>query len=368
MKRITALLLSAVVCAGLLSGCGEKTSGNQSNAGNNNPSSASGSGAQLSGKTLVVGTMAKTMGIPIQYAKEKGYFDEAGLDVEIVIFATGAPINEAMAAKELDVAVSGMASVYALATGNYTYVGDCTIASQGQSIFVRADSDIAKAAGKDGILGSAETINGISILGPTATAAHYNAIQYAECFGLTSSDITVVNMEYAQAYQAFITGEGDAIATTPPYSNQLAADSAFVQAADLTQTSGAALTDAIYVQNEVAGNRSADIQAFLEVYYKASAELMADPAMRAEFGTKWYAEEGITYSEEDMANEIAGNDYTTVDFMNQSSYIFGSTMIHIGDFFVDQGMIESSNYPNIVNSMDTSYVETITGHAVKIAD
>ena len=97
----------------------------------------------------------------VTIAEEKGYFEDAGLDVELEIFATGAPINEAMAAGELDVAVSGMASIYALGTGMYTYIGDGVITTGGESIYVREDSDIAKAgADEDGIIGSAETLKG----------------------------------------------------------------------------------------------------------------------------------------------------------------------------------------------------------------
>ena len=40
---------------------------------------------------LNVGTMALTCGIPVLYAEEKGYFKDAGLNVNIELFATGAP-------------------------------------------------------------------------------------------------------------------------------------------------------------------------------------------------------------------------------------------------------------------------------------
>lgn len=93
-------------------------------------SGASSDGAAASGseggsfKTLNVGTMALTCGIPVLYAEEKGYFKDAGLDVNIEIFATGAPINEAIAADQIDIAVSGFASVYSLANANCTWLAD----------------------------------------------------------------------------------------------------------------------------------------------------------------------------------------------------------------------------------------------------
>lgn len=59
-----------------------------------------------------VGTQPTTIGVPAQYALEKGYFKEEGLDVDLVLFPTGAPLNEAIAAGELDVAANGLASVF----------------------------------------------------------------------------------------------------------------------------------------------------------------------------------------------------------------------------------------------------------------
>ena len=59
-----------------------------------------------SGKAPVlrVATMPLTAGVPVQYAADHGFFEEEGLNVQIDYYATGAPINEAIAAKEADIA------------------------------------------------------------------------------------------------------------------------------------------------------------------------------------------------------------------------------------------------------------------------
>ena len=264
MKKLFALLLAAAMILSMAA-CGSGTSsGNNATTPNETNGEAVATDGtandptalNLSGKKLVIGTQAKAAGLYVYVAQELGLFEDAGLDVEIVTFASGAPINEAMAAGELDVAVSGMATVYALATGMYTYIGDGTITVNGQAIYARADSDIAKAGVYSGnIIGSAETVKGCSILGPLSTAAHYNAISYVKAFDLTSDDFSMVSMEYAQAYEAFITGQGDLLATTPPYTSQLAADPNYVKVADLYDVMGAPLVDTISVQNEVAETR-----------------------------------------------------------------------------------------------------------------
>lgn len=73
---------------------------------------------------LRVGLMPSAVGAPVQLALESGYFTNEGLDIEMVIFANGAAINEAMMAGELDVACSGAATVFALASGMVTLIGD----------------------------------------------------------------------------------------------------------------------------------------------------------------------------------------------------------------------------------------------------
>ena len=296
MKKKLYGITAMVLTAAMLGGCGSSASSEttaaaaaaeetaaEESAGEEaaeTEAAEEGGAAEVSGEELVIGTMANSLGLPVRQADLAGYFEDAGLNVSIEIFATGAPINEAMASGDLDVAVSGMASVYALATGMYTYVGDGVITTGGESIYARADSDIAKAAKSDrGVIGSAETVKDASILGPLATTAHYQAIKYAESFGLTADDFSMVSMDYAQAYQAFITGEGDLIATKMPYTNQLA-EAGYVCVCDMDMVLDSPIVDTIFVQNDVAQNRAGDVEAFLNCYYRACEDLMNDEAMR----------------------------------------------------------------------------------------
>ena len=372
MKKKLYGITAMVLTAAMLGGCGSSASSEttaaaaaaeetaaEESAGEEaaeTEAAEEGGAAEVSGEELVIGTMANSLGLPVRQADLAGYFEDAGLNVSIEIFATGAPINEAMASGDLDVAVSGMASVYALATGMYTYVGDGVITTGGESIYARADSDIAKAAKSDrGVIGSAESVKDASILGPLATTAHYQSIKYAESFGLTADDFSMVSMDYAQAYQAFITGEGDLIATKMPYTNQLA-EAGYVCVCDMNMVLDSPIVDTIFVQNDVAQNRAGDVQAFLNCYYRACEDLMNDEAMRRDVAMTWYAEEGITYSESDMDSEVDVKDYYTLDTINTDTKI-GQFMVDIADFYVDQEMITAEELPNVAASVDDSFVE-----------
>lgn len=317
-----------------------------------------------SGKTLIVGTMANSLGLPVHQADIAGYFKDAGLDVKIEIFATGAPINEAMAAGNLDVAVSGMASVYALATGMYTYIGDGVITTGGESIYARADSPIAKAAANDrGVIGDAEVLKGASILGPLATTAHYQAIKYMETFGLTTDDFSMVSMDYPQAYQAFVTGEGDLVANKMPYTNQLE-EAGYVKVCDMNMVSDSPIIDTIFTQNKVMEERSGDLELFLDCYYRACEDLMKDEANRRKVAMEWYAEEGITYSESDMDTEISVKDYYTRETVASENQL-GQFMLDIGSFYVDQDVISKDDFPKVGASINSSLIENVKARAGK---
>lgn len=220
MKKALALVFSAIMALSLAAcgGASSSTAAASSNADGGTKTEAK------SYDKLIVGTMPLTVGVQVQYAMDKDYFEDAGLNVEIEYFATGAPINEAIAANEIDIACSGFASVYSLANAGCVWLADVNTTG-GMGVYARADSALAAAGNtltdNKNIIGSADTLKGLQVLEPLGTAVQYMAECYADKFGLTPNDINQVNMEFASAYQAFQTGEGDLAAMNPPYSYQM---------------------------------------------------------------------------------------------------------------------------------------------------
>ena len=98
-KRMFAALLAVSMMIGMTA-CGSDNSsaGNSASGSSTETAKSDNAGSDSSYDVLNVGTMALTCGIPVLYAEEQGYFKDAGLNVNIEIFATGAPINEAIAA------------------------------------------------------------------------------------------------------------------------------------------------------------------------------------------------------------------------------------------------------------------------------
>jgi len=210
MKRIVALGLVGVLAVNILAGCGQKGSASGDNAKQEEP--------------IKVGVMPYLGSVPVDYADKNGYFKDNGVNIEIYTFATGAPMNEAFAAGQIDVAVIGLAGVITMSTGTATCVLETNTASGGNGVYVRPDSDIAQikgqVEGRPNILGNAETLIGKTFIGQLGTSSQLNIISYLEHFNLTEEDISFVNMDSGSDLQAFLAGEGDAVALAVPYSYQ----------------------------------------------------------------------------------------------------------------------------------------------------
>ena len=58
------------------------------------------------------------------YAIENNIDEQFGLDLEMVMFSSGATMNEAMASNQFDVALIGGAGIYGIATYDGVYISD----------------------------------------------------------------------------------------------------------------------------------------------------------------------------------------------------------------------------------------------------
>lgn len=353
-KKWTSMLLAAVLVLGV-AGCGKGTA----QEGNSQPNEEKTSSQY---EVLNVGTMPLTVGIPVIYADEKGYFEDAGLNVNVELFATGAPINEAIAAKQIDIAVSGFASVYSLANANCTWLADVN-AVGGMGLYVRPDSPFAQGQEVNGMIGDTDLIRGMQILEPLGTAVQYMTESYASHLGLAPSDINQVNMEYASAYQAFTTGEGDAMAANAPYSYFLE-DEGYVQLCSFKKATGVNMCDGCFARNEVVEKRAEEIQLFIDCLVKAVDELK-DEELRKDYTEKVYEENAISFTKDVLAHEIEDIKYIGSEEMKQSDYVLGEAWVAITDFLVSAEKITSENAPNVAKSLDSRFVSSTVGVEIK---
>lgn len=334
MKRTGFLLLSTVLATGLLAGCGSDKN-----------------------TTLKVGIMPSTVGVPVQYAYDKGYFEEAGIDVELSVFQTGAPINEAIIAKQIDLAASGAATIFSLASGTSTLLAEIDTAG-GMGIYVRPDSDILDTKGEIAELpemyGTAESLKGKTFLGQLGTSSQLNVIRYAEQFGLQESDYTMVHMDAGPAYQAFIAGEGDALAAYPPYSFY-AEKEGMVEAATFEDSSGFEMYDAIFGRTEVIEKNPETVEKFMSCVMKACEELK-DDTLRKDYSMEFFEKNGREYTEQDMIDEMEVRRYMGKEELSDESYVFGKSFSDQCEFYVENGKITEDQIPNVYKSFNPEFL------------
>lgn len=394
LRKITAFIMIASLAFGTLWGCGNKegTAGTKkqdsgmadagpgdTGAGDNE---AAGAGAaddidpaadgREAGKRnvkLKVAMMPFCGNVPAQYAYDQGYFADEGLEIEFFQFANGAAINEALGARQVDVAVSGLAMVFSLASGTCTWIGESNT-SGGMGIYVSPDSPILTAKGeiegKPELYGSAQTIKGAKVLGQLGTSSQYNVVCWLQQFGLTESDIEFINLDLGTDLTALYAGEGEALAASRPYSFQ-AEDKGYVCAATFEDATDCTLYDGIVARSDVVKKDRDALVRFLRAYYKAADEIAADEKLRFDTSMKYFSDNGRVYSDADMEDEIRVNAYVTADSMKQDGYVFGEAMIKIADFYSEAGKIETSNLPNVPASFDTSLLKDALGIDVAAA-
>lgn len=313
-------------------------------------------------EVLRVGILPLSVGIPAQYAADKGYFEEEGLNVNLEYFATGAPVNEAIAAGEIDIACSGFASIYSLANAGCVWLADvCT--TGGMGLYARADSDLVAAGNNlkenQAILGNAETLKELQVLEPLGTAVQYMTECYAAKFGLTPDDVEQVNMEYASAFQAFQTGEGDLAAMNPPYSYQME-ELGYKEVCSFEDATGVNMCDGTFARGEVVENRSEEVKKFIKCLVRAMDELQ-DETVRYEYTKQFYSNNGQDFTEENLKKELVDRAYVGTEYMSQQGYKLGEAWIKITDFLVSSEKITADNAPNVEKSIDPTFVSEATG-------
>ena len=321
---------------------------------------------------LRVGFMPNPGGYLVAYALEKGYFEEYGLNIETMIFPTGAPINEAIAASEIDLAMSGAAAVFSLASDTCTLIAE-TATSGGMGIWVHPDSDILSVKGEASIskemYGSAETIKGKSFFCGLGTTAEFNVLRYIAQYGLTREDVDLVQMDFAAAANAFNAGEGDAIATFAPYSTQVE-DMGAVKACSFEDAIaiGTPLLDTVFVPNEVFNTRREELVNYLRAIHRAMDDL-SDLNVRKEFSARWYPTQGREYDEATLDQELINRTYLDREYLAQNpNYALGRSMVVYGEFCIEVETLEPEAMEIIKSSLDSSLLSEALGIDIPMPD
>lgn len=377
-RKMAAAVLAVTTMIGALAGCGnsgsQQTTGavqateQQKNTAVSEENVTEAQEGYRDNEPLRVGTMPHQMGVSLWYADKNKLFEEAGINVELVMFSGGAAINEAIGAGELDGAISGLATVYALANNLVTLVGEVDTAGA-DGIVVRNDSDIlqhkGEIEGRPDMYGSAETLKGKSYVCQLGQAQQFYISKYISQFGLTDEDISFINMEDASGYQAFQSGEGDVIGTKMPYIYTMTEEGDYTICASVEDATGIKVKDCVIFSPSIIEKRREEIKIFLQVIYGVIDDMEADKAFRKEVVEGFYKENGIEFVEEQLNYELDKNELLGSKALGSDAYMIGDGMQSVADFYGTVGTIDPSNVDNVYKNYDNTLISEALGIEVK---
>jgi NitT/TauT family transport system substrate-binding protein len=200
-------------------------------------------------------------------AKEKGYFTEAGVDVEPTIIEASSDAIAAMAGGRLD-AVASTIDNFALFTGNGAQL----------SVVLALD----ESHGGDGIVGKKDIAGVAGLKGRTVAVQHGSVSQFLlaqalDKVGLSDKDVNEIDMKSGDAGAAFVAGRVDAAVTWEPWLSKAKATD-FGKILIDTKSLPGLIVDALAVRPEYLRDNPKAVEGLVRGYFKAIAFLQTNPA------------------------------------------------------------------------------------------
>ncbi len=243
------------------------------------------------------------------YAKEKKWDREAGLDIEINQYNSGAEILNAHSTGAW--VYAGMGTIPTI-LGNMRHnvvamaIGVDEAAANG--VVVPADSPIAKVRGWNkeypNVLGSPDTVRGKTFVLTDISSAHYVLSSWLKVLGLQDSDISIRDMAQGLVVASLENHIGDGAALWAPQL-YLALDKGGVLAADLKSCGKESYTYLVADAEYAKANPEITAK-FLTVYFRAVDDYMSkSPETFLQDYRRFYLEwAGKDYDEELLRRDI----------------------------------------------------------------
>ena len=228
----------------------------------------------------------------------------------------------------------------------------------GQNCYVRKDSAIAKETGYledyPDVLGSPETIKGSTILLPMGTGNQAEVDTYLELFGLTEEDVSLVNMDTAPAYQAFVSGEGDMCMTAYPTADEF--DPEQYTLAFSMNSLDFPYYDNIIVSREFFDNEANhDALVNLSVQLLRAAEAFQDDELLMDVMLEWYELNGQNVDEASIEHQTLERPFFTYEDFN--SIDTTASFRNMAEFYTSIGNITDEDLEKVFANMDDTIIK-----------
>jgi len=383
MKKITAIVLVAILVVSLAACSGGSQSSStpaatafstEGTAATTSAGEAQNPAAQTEKVTIRLATInAGVMTASTLYAQEHGYFDEAGLALDIIPFNTGSEMFEAIPSGEWDITLIGASITTAIAGYDIKIIGQVNWDDYAVECYVRPDSEIAQAGqghidGFPDIYGTPEMWKGKTIITPAASTAHNMVVRTLNAMGLTENDVNIVGMDIATGLTAFKSGQGDMLAVWFPSSYASRADG--YVAASSCYAVNMHLPFYVACTEDFYENHADLAQKFMEVTFRGLAESEANPEETTEYYYEFCVEAGSSLDYDNVLDFITIKAETNPSLnLDQQLAKFtvgadGSSAAieeinEVFDFYIAQGRFTEEDKTKTEDSISASILQAI---------
>ncbi len=306
---------------------------------------------------LRVAVMPFITSLPTEYIKKNKLDEKAGFKMDTIMFATGAPMNEALAADLWDVGAMGAAAVTGVANYDMMIIGEVLESTDGLGVFVKPDSPIASAAGYNpsypNVLGSPDTVKGTTILLPIGTAQHFTTLKWLEKLGLGITDVNIVNMDTAQAYQALQANQCDAVALNVPTFFE-AENDGMVQVGNLADL-GTRYVDMVVANRKAVEGKEELVQKYMDCVMEACRALNDDQDMAADLMVEYLKEAGAEATRESCVSDLGRVQFIVAEDWNNRE--LGNFARELGEFYIGLGQLEPELIDKFDSNIDSRFVK-----------
>lgn len=360
MKKILCILLAIAMLAIVFTGCSGST-GNKSTETKVAAGTASAATEKKDLEELKVAIMPYLLSIPVKYIVDKGWDVENGFKIKTILFPTGAPMIEALGANLWDVGTIGTAAVTGVSTYDAKFIAETSDAAGGIELFVRPNSPIAKVKGFNltfpELLGNPDTVRGKTLLFPVGTISQLNALKWIEKIGLKDKEVKTVHMEYAQAYQAFLAGQGDIVGLNTPLSYK-ARDNGWISVGSLGDLK-IPQVDGLMANKNSYEKKKEILVKFVQLVYRANDEMAKDPEVEVKVLSDWFKQNGQTVNEKDVRTEAKTRPLITSEMAKSKKH--GDALKMTAEFMASIGKLQTEK----LQKFDTNITDEIVKEALK---
>lgn len=308
---------------------------------------------------LVYGAPSTATSVSIWYALQQGYFEDYGVDLEMIFFNSGTSINDAARAGEIDLYSLGCM----MATTGATTFGSKLVAylapdNAAYRVYARNDSPVIQAgqghiAAYPNVYGDAESWENSTVLLTKGQSGHYTISAILELLGITCNDITYIDMEQNQIPVVFSSGEGDVMVAGNPNWAEFAADPdhyTLVASLDMLYPDYDNIAT-IMACKDALENKTEGLYGFVKALTKAQIELEADSDLFHEWMYKWQQEYNVSATQESATFDCGFYKLPTLDFLDEyygggADSIVCGVFSKIAKFMSENDQMSADTYAN----------------------